>query len=197
MEQEHGLGLAHDVGAPHHDAVLAGRVDVVGVQHLHDARRGAGQEIVIADHDLAHVGGVERVHVLGRVDMQQHLLLVVIVPPGQGQLAQDAVDLRPGVQGVHQLQQRLLSDVGGQGELLAVKPALLAVLPLAGDVHPGRRVIAHQNDRQPGAAVQFLRLLGHLCLCLRCKLLAVNVLCRHWYLRPFSFQFFVPLPPAG
>ena len=123
--------------------MFAVHVNVVLVQHLHDPRRSAGQETRVADHDLAHIVGVEGVHVLAGVDGQQDLLLIVAVALRQGQLAQDAVDVLPPIQLCDEGQQSGLAVVGGQDKFFAVDAALLAVLLLVPYVHLRGGVLPH------------------------------------------------------
>ena len=153
VEQQHSLGFAHNIGTPHYDTVLSGGINAIRIQHPHNAGRRTGQKIIIANHDLAHIDRMEGVHVLARINMQQHFLLVVIVALRQRELTEDTVDFRPLVQGVHQLQQGLLACVGRQVKLFAVKAAFLAIPALAAHIDFGGRIIAHQNHRQtrPGS----------------------------------------------
>ena len=120
---------------------------------------------------------MEAVHILFRGNGHEHRLFIDAV--GQGELAEDAVDLLPAVELVDEVDQRLLGGGGGQGVLLAVEAALLAVLPLAGDVHPGGRVVPHQHHRQPRLPGQLGRLLPHAVLYLGRQGLAVNDCRRH------------------
>ena len=174
-----GLGLSHDIGAAHDDAVLPRRVDPVLLQHPHDARRGAGLEASLPDHQLPHVEGVEAVHILVRPDGQQNGLLVQV--SGQGQLDQDPVDVLPPIQGLHQLQQFLLAGLCREGIFLAVNAALTAVPFFSSDIDPGGGIVAHQHHGQTGLAPHLGRLLPDLLLDLGCQSLSVHDRCRHRY----------------
>ena len=162
VEQQHGHGLAHNVGAPQHHTPLASGVNVVLLQQLHDAAGGTGLKYRLTDGKLSHVIGVETVHILARINGQQHLFLTEA--PGQRQLHQNTVDVLPAVQLTDEVQQFLLGAGLWQGVLLAVITALLAVLALAVDVYPGGRIVPHDNDRKARSAPQLCRLLPGLFL---------------------------------
>ena len=149
-------GLPTILDRPTMTQCLPAGVDAVLFEHPHHPGGGAGLEAVLPDHQLPHVEGVEAVHILVWPDGQQDLLLVQVL--GQGELHQNAVDVLPAVQGVHQLQQLLLGGLGGDGVLLAVDAALSAVLFLSVYVHPGGGVVPHQHHGQSGLALHPLHL---------------------------------------
>ena len=132
MQQQHGHRLTHDVRAADNDAPLTLGVDPVLGQQLHDAGWRAGQEIEIADHNLADIDRMKRVHVLLIGDRVDDRLLADVC--GHGHLAQDAVDARIVVQLVDQTQQLLLRGLSREGVFLAVKSAFDAGLFLVADV---------------------------------------------------------------
>ena len=75
VQQQHGHRLADDVAAADDDAALALNRDAGRVDEVDAARRGAGQEVEVADHDLADIDGVEGVDILSRVDRGDDVLL--------------------------------------------------------------------------------------------------------------------------
>jgi hypothetical protein len=96
---------------PHHHDFLAGDLRARAHQHLLDARGGAGgkEHLVAADQQAPHVHGVEPIHILVGVDGQQDRVLVDVL--GQGELHQDAVDLRVLVVALDQGQQGVLTGL--------------------------------------------------------------------------------------
>ena len=65
LGQHHGQGLAHDVAAAQHHAVLAFCLDARATHQFHGAHRGGGRIAVFAQQQVAHIGWMETVHVLG------------------------------------------------------------------------------------------------------------------------------------
>ena len=197
VEQQHGHGLAHNVAAADDHAALALHGDVIGLQQLHDAGGGAGQEVVVPHHDFAYVVGVEGVHVLLGVDGLHHGALVQAL--GQGGLHQNAVDVLLVVEGVHQSQQFLLGGGGGQGVLLGVDARGLAGLFLVVHVDAGGRVLPHNDHGQAGAdalPLQGGHLLGHLFLHLGGDRLSIHT-CRHIHSPSFQQCFMCYLVSAS
>ena len=91
VEQEHCHRLTHDIGATDDHALFAAHVDSALFKQYHNARRGTRKEIVISDHDLTHVIGVECVNVLFGLDLEEHLGFVEVL--GERQLNENSVDL--------------------------------------------------------------------------------------------------------
>ena len=143
------MGLPTMLLRPSTHTPLSADGDAVLPQHLHDARRGAGQEHRVADHQPPHIVGVEAVHILIRCNGIQHGILVQM--GRQGQLAQNTVYLRVPVQLFDQSQQRLLGGILRQSMLKTPEAALGAVPLFPVHIHPGGRVIPHQDHRQTGA----------------------------------------------
>ena len=158
VQQQHGHRLADDIRAADNDAFLAPGVDLVLVEQLHHACRGAGHEIEIADHDLADVDRMERIDVLPRVDGVDDGLLRDVLR--HRHLTQDTRDLGAFVELRDQAEQLLLRGLLGQGVLFAVKAALLAGALLVAHIDLAGRVVADDNDRKAGRHALFLQLLG-------------------------------------
>ena len=100
---------------------------------------------------------MEAVHVLFRGNGHEDRFLVDGL--GQGKLAEDAIDLLPGVELFDEGDE---FDLGGgfrQGVLLAEKAAFLTVLALAVDIDPAGGVVPHDDHGQTGGALQRSRLL--------------------------------------
>ena len=103
VEQQHCHGLAHDVASADNHAVLAVDLHAGAVNEFHDTRRCAGEEVVVADHDLAHVYGVECVHIFQRGNGLDDQLFIEVIR--QRHLYQNAVYLVVLVQHADQIQQ--------------------------------------------------------------------------------------------
>ena len=195
VQQQHAHRLADDIRAADHDALLALRVDLVLVEQLHDTRGRARHEIKIADHDLADINRMERVHVLLRINGVDDRLLGNMLR--HRHLAQDARNCRALVQLCNQTEQFLLRGLFGKRVLLAVKAALLAGALLIADVNLARRIVADDNNRQTRRYTLLFQRLG---LCqnaaahLRRQCLAVHSYCTHIVVllyREMLFAFFL------
>ena len=82
--------FAHDVAAPHYDALPAGGGDAVAPEEGEDAQWGGADEAGETDGEAANVDGVESVNVLAVVDGLDDFLAVDVA--GEGQLDDEAVD---------------------------------------------------------------------------------------------------------
>jgi hypothetical protein len=120
---------------------------------------------------------MEAVHILVGTDGQQHFFLIEVL--GQRQLDQDAVNVLPAIEGLHQFQQLLLGGFRGDSILLAVNAALGAVLLLSVYVHTGGGVISHQHHSQAGLALHARHLGRYFLLHLGRQGLAVHMNGRH------------------
>ncbi len=154
LQHQVGHRLADDVRAADHHHLGAVGLHPGPLQQFEDAVRGAGQEAGLAEQHLAHVHRVEAVHVLGRVDGEQHLGLVDVAR--QGQLHEDAVDGRVLVVPVDAGKQFRLGGVRRQGHLLGVDAEGVGGAVLGRHVRLGGRVLAHQDRHQAGNEVVLL-----------------------------------------
>ena len=139
-------GFAHDVGAAHHHHFLTLGIAVGPIDELLAARRGAGQEGIVADQDAAHVHRMEGVHVFVGINAVEHLVGVDVL--GQGQLHQDAVDLGVLVVLVQEGQQGRFGDIRLLVVLNGIETEFVGGLLLGGDVADGAGVLAHQDGDQ-------------------------------------------------
>ena len=146
--QQHGNRLAHDVAAADHDGVLALDVHPRELDQLDDAVGRARQEAALPDEHLADVDGREAVDVLLRRDRVDDRLVADVLR--HGQLHEDAVDRRIGVEVLHELDERLLRRLGRQADLARVHARLRARLLLGRHVAHARGIVPHENDREPG-----------------------------------------------
>ena len=151
MQQQHAHGLADDVASADDHALLALHRDLIAVEHLHHACRCTGQKIVFAEHDLADVHGVERVHVLLRIDRRDDRLVVKVL--GKRKLYQNAVDVGLVVQRFHQREQLLLCGLGRKRILLGHKADRFAGFLFIVDIHARGRVVADDHHCQSGRDV--------------------------------------------
>ena len=146
--QQQAESATHGDPAPDDGDVGARDRHPVAAQQFHDAARGARQRARLAQDQLAEVGRVQAVRVLGRVHPVQHG--VGVEPGGQRQLDDVPGAGRVGVQLVdHRLDLRL-GRVPGQVPADGRDPDLGAVPVLAVDVGAAARVVADQDGAEPG-----------------------------------------------
>lgn len=150
LQEHQRQGLADNVAAADDHGLLAGHGDVIAFEQGHDSGRSAGAQTGQAQGQTAHVHGMEAVHVLGGIDQVQAFLAVQAL--GQGQLQEDAVNGRIGVQVENGLFQFGLGDVGGQADAPRDDARLGAAPFLVADIDLGGRVLAHQDDGQARSA---------------------------------------------
>ncbi len=105
--------LADDVRAADHDGAQARKVAQPVPQQHQAAERGAGHDALAAGRQQADIGQVKAVDILGRIDGGDDRVLVDLV--GQGQLHQDAVHRRIGIELVDQRQQLGLACLAAAG----------------------------------------------------------------------------------
>jgi hypothetical protein len=146
------------------------------VEKPQDAERRAGPQSLPAGEERARVQGPEAVHVLGGRQLVEDGVGIDLL--GQRELHQHAVHRRIGVQLRDQREQLRLRGGLGQDVLESGHAGLGAGLRLAADVHLGRGVVAHADQRQarlharPRLDLPHLR--GHLGAHPRCDGLAVD-----------------------
>ena len=146
--QQQAERAAHGDPAADDGDVGARDGDPVAAQQFHDAARGARRRAGLAQDELAEVGRVQAVRVLGRVHPVEHR--VGVEPGGQRQLDDVPGAGRVGVQLVdHRLHLRL-GRVLGQVPADGRDPDLGAVPVLAVHVGAAARVVADQDRAQPG-----------------------------------------------
>ena len=132
-QEHHGHGLSDYVAATDHRADPALDRYLIGAQHLHYPRRGAGQQHGLSRGEPPDVHRMERVHVLLRGDRLNYRVLVDVLR--QRQLNEYAVYLRIAVQRGDKLKQCFLRDGIVKFIFAAHKAALLTVALLTGDVY--------------------------------------------------------------
>ena len=123
---------------------------------------------------------MEAVHVLFRHNGGQRGSLVQV--RGQGQLHQNAVDGRIGVQGAYLTLQRLLGGILRHADGHGMHARLFAADALVAHINLAGRVVPHQNHRQARGHTPLLQrryLPGDVCPKLLRHGLAVQQLCRH------------------
>ena len=74
VEQQQGHRLADDIAAAHHHGAFPGDGYPVPLQQFQNARRGAGARSGQRGHQVAHIAGMEAVHVFAGDDRQQDAL---------------------------------------------------------------------------------------------------------------------------
>ena len=130
LEQQHRGRAADDLAAADHDGVLARRVDVVGGQELHAARRRRGDVERRAEIEVPRVHGVKAVDVLAGASRVRHARLVHV--RGERQLHEDAVDLVVGVELFDEREHLRLRRARVRRMSRASMPASVAALCFAG-----------------------------------------------------------------
>src|SRR5450759_4338437 len=144
--QQHGRGLADDVGPPDHYKSLAGDLDAGPLQDL-DGGLGRGrQDTVISERKQAGIAGVDTVDVLGRVDRiddgaQRNVR-------GQWHLDDDPGHARVRVEILDLVAKRVRHHVRAEFDEAAVSTDLLARPQDLLEVHGRWRVGADQHDRE-------------------------------------------------
>jgi len=130
---------------------IAGRPTAATTISEHQAAvRGAGHEAFKPGRQPPGVDRVETVDVLFGVDAGDHRAFVDML--GQGQLNEDTVDRRIGVELRDQSEQLGLAGAGGQAMLEALHPRRNGRLALRADIDRRCRIVADQHHRQPGPA---------------------------------------------
>ena len=107
VEQQHSHRLAYDVTSADYNALLALDGDIIRMEHFHNARGCAGQEVKFAQHDFSDIYGMERVNVLLGADSFDYRLIVKVL--WQRKLNQYSVDVLFFVELIDQREQFLLS----------------------------------------------------------------------------------------
>ena len=146
MQQKHRHWLADNIAAANHSAFLPLWGNARAVQKLHHARRRAGQKVIIPNHNTPHIGGMERIHILLRSNGLDDLLFFQML--WQRELAENAADILPLIELVHERHQLQLRRICRERELLRTDAHLRAGLFLIVDINAGGRVVAHDNHRE-------------------------------------------------
>jgi hypothetical protein len=115
---------------------------------------------------------MEAVHVLHGRDRLDHAALVDLV--GQRELDEDPGDALVGVQLVDEGEELILGDRSGRLVVKRLDPDLRAGLPLAAHVDRRRRILAHEDGRQPDGPAELADLFCDLCAHARGEGLAVH-----------------------
>ena len=154
--QQQSESAAHGDPAPDDGDVGARDGHPVAAQQFGDPARRARQRAGLTQDQLAQVGRVQAIRVLGRVHPVEHG--VGVEPGGQRQLDDVPGAGRIGVQFVdHRLHLRL-GGVGGQVPADGRDPDLSAVPVLAVHVGAAAGIVADQDRAEPGPTVPRRRL---------------------------------------
>ena len=154
VKKKHPHRLAHYIASAYNNALFALDRDVVGVKHFHNARRGAGEKVVFAQHYLSDVHGVKSVNVLFWVDRLDDRLVVKVF--GKRELNKNTVNLFSGVQRVYQLKQLLLRRILGKSVFLRNKSDSFTGFLLVVNINARGGVAADYNHRKNGGYIIFL-----------------------------------------
>ena len=153
VKKQHCLGLADDIRAAYYNALLAANVNSASLKECHNARRGAGKEGIIADHDLAHVLGVEGVNVLLRIYSHNYFVLIKML--GERELTENSVYLLALVELVNERVKLFLSCIFGKLVGLGIESHLVARAFFIANVDLRRGVLANYNYSKSGAHTAF------------------------------------------
>ena len=121
------------------------KLDLVLLEHAHDAERRAGDERRPAEIEPARVRRVDAVDVLGRVDRLDHRRLVDVAR--ERKLHEQAVDRVVGVQLGDEGEDVLLARAGGDPVVARLDPGRLGRLLLQVDVDVRGGVVADEDGR--------------------------------------------------
>ena len=144
-EQQLRHRLPDDAGASDDDGVGAAQLDLVLLEHAHDAERRAGDECGPAEIEPGGVDGMDPVDVLRRVDRLDHGCLVDVA--GERQLDEQAVHAVVGVELRDEREHVLLARVGRNAVVARLDAGRLRRLLLQVDVDVRRRVVADEDGR--------------------------------------------------
>ena len=149
LEEQQRHRLADDLAPPDHDRVLASDGDTLAIEKLHHTGRRARRQRRPSLQQTARIERVETVHVLGRINRVEDVLLRVLPHRRrERRLHEDAVDPVVDVQLVDQRQQLAQLRRRRQAMNDHVQARLLTGPFLAADVDVRRGVVADEDDRQ-------------------------------------------------
>mmetsp|Transcript_9467 Transcript_9467/g.19601 ORF Transcript_9467/g.19601 Transcript_9467/m.19601 type:complete len:394 (-) Transcript_9467:24-1205(-) len=156
LQEQHGGGHAHDVGAPQHHRVLPLHRHPAAVQQLDAPLGRAGHEERLAALHAkgADVERVEAIDILLDADGAEDGGLVNVL--GEGKLDEDAVHSRVRVEILHNLQELLLGDCLGQFLAERCNAALRALLLLHVNVRLRIAPGAHNHHGKTGYLASLL-----------------------------------------
>ena len=148
LQHELHHGFAHDVAAPHYDALPAGGGDAVAPEEGEDAQWGGADEAGQADGEAADIDGVEAVDVLAMVDGLDDFLAVDVAR--EGQLDDEAVDASIVVELVDFAEEFGFADGVFETDESAFKSAGFAGEYFIANVGFAAAVVAHKDGGEVG-----------------------------------------------
>ena len=153
LREQVGNGATDDVAATNHGAATTCGGYVVIFEQRQNTIGGCGQIRGEPRNHTTGVHGVETVNVLARVDSLDNLLLRDVA--GQGQLHDETVNLRIGVQLVDTCEQLLFGCLFGHTHYGRGETTLVAALLFVRNVSLARSIVTHQNRHQMGRGLTF------------------------------------------
>ena len=135
--------LAHQVRAANDQRIEAAQIAQGLFQHDHRAQRRAGRQGWLSIGQQPRIDHMQTVNILGRVYGRDDLITVQMI--GQGQLHQNAMDGRIGIQRLDDGHQIPLSRIGGQAAGHGQHPAFLGLLTLIAHIDLAGRILADQH----------------------------------------------------
>ncbi len=160
MHQQHGHRLANDIRTADHHGFLAFGIDARLLEELHRPVWRTGDKAGHPLHQRTNVLGAEAIDILLGGDCVQHRVGVEML--WQGQLHQNTVNLRIGVEFGDFCQDFSRRRIGGEHMFFRIKPGLSAGIDLVAHIDLRRGIFAHEDHGEPrtyALSGQFLGLL--------------------------------------
>ncbi len=156
VRQQVRQGTSHQRAAPHDRYPCAREHHLVVFQNLQDPERGAGDKAWASLSEQSGIDGVQAIDVLLRRQQGEHP--VGVHSPWQGQLAEDAVDVRSRSQ---RLEQAFKVGLGNRRREVVIdhlQAHRFCELALGGHKARRFRMLSHLNQGQGGADSLLLQL---------------------------------------
>ena len=148
LHQHIGQGLSYDIATTHDDDVGTLQGDIATNQQLYHPMGCAGQKGLLAHDHAPHVHRMETIDIFVWIHRQQDLGFVDVWR--QGQLHQNAVDLRIFVHLLDQRYQGLLSGIRRQTVVIRENADFAAGAFFRGHIGSRGRIVPNQNHTQTG-----------------------------------------------
>jgi len=146
VKKKHCLRFTHDVASSYNYTLFSAYVNVCQTDKFHNACRCAGEKIKVANHNLAHIYGMECIDILFGKNSQKHLFAVNTL--GKRKLYQYSINFFFIIKSIDKLQEFFLSSLFGKGVFLGIKSALFTSLFLVIYINAACRVITYYNYRK-------------------------------------------------
>ena len=145
LHQQHSHRLSYDIASANHNTLLPFDGMTAALNQFDNARRGAGKESLSACVEIAHVYGMETIHILLRVDGKNNLSFINLL--WHRHLHQNPMNVLIRVQLGDQLQKCFLRCLPRQHMGNRANPDCLTRLFLVIHIYLRGGIIADQNNR--------------------------------------------------